>query len=166
LDPLPQNRVCLILLRLSGGSGDIERCRNRGWRLSRVACRLRGHGKSGGCGVVAWDVAIVIVDVAGMIAEGNDLLGGEVGGQDVLRERGEVRREATLHSHLTTLFDDLPAHDGHVITHGDDANMWADEREVLVQRCVILCFVFADDRVALCDDAPLCLERVGLPQAS
>jgi len=45
-----------------------------------------------------------------------------------------TKLKSSLESHLTIVFDDLPAYDGHVITRGDDANMWADEREVLVQR--------------------------------
>jgi hypothetical protein len=66
-------------------------------------------------------------------------------GKEARWEGGQVWREVALHSHLSILFDDLPAHGGQVLMLRDDADVCTGESEELVQRCVDLCFVFVDD---------------------
>ena len=60
----------------------------------------------------------------------------------------------------------LPAHDVEVHVRRNDADERCAEVKELVQGNLFLVAVATQDAVALREDGPLCLERVGLPENS
>ena len=130
----------VVLLHLAGemvASDDFLRSRTEGG--------LSSHGECSSRALVASDVVVVVLDVADTLAVSDNLLRGQVGGQDVLRERRDVRSVHAFHGLDSGGVDNVPAHDTEVIISGDDADQRAGERQELVKRCSVLGVALADD---------------------
>jgi hypothetical protein len=107
-----------------------------------------------------------VVDIADTLAVSDNFLGGQVGGQDVLRERRNVRSVHALHVLDSSCVDNAPAHDAEIVISGNDADQRTGERQEFVERRSVLGVALTDDGVSLSKDAPFGLERVVLPHAS
>jgi hypothetical protein len=149
-----------VLLDVAGGMAASDNCLR-----SRVEGGLSSHGECSSRALVASDVVIVVVDIADTLAVSDNLLRRQIGGQDVLRERRDVRSVHALHVLDSSGVNNAPAHDAEIIISGNDADQRTGESQKLVERCSMLGVALADDRVSLSEDAPLGLERVVLPHA-
>lgn len=128
--------------------------------------RLSSHGESSNRALVASHVSVIVVNVADTLQVSDDLLRGQVGGQNVLRERRDVRSVHALHVLDSSSVNNAPTHDTQVVVSGDNADQKTGEGQEIVERRSILGVPLANDRVSLSEDAPLGFERVVLLHAS
>ena len=106
-----------------------------------------------------------MLGIATLDAEDNEVFDGEMRRGLVLTQVELSRHESAHQLFLTTFtIGARPAETLQILIRRDDADERADQTQEMVKRRFLLSDVVANDAVSFCDDCPVGVERICLPE--